>query len=385
MPGIYVHIPFCKQACHYCDFHFSTSLQLRGELLAAISQEMEWRRDYLGKGELNSIYFGGGTPSLLRIDELNSLFDRIFALWPVAANAEITLEANPDDMSREKIKELRRTPVNRLSLGIQSFHEEDLRFFNRAHNAIEARACIEYAQDLGYENLSIDLIYGSPTTSNESWEHNLQITFDYEIPHVSAYCLTVEEKTALHHFIQTGKAPPLSEDKATLQFQILMKAMRAEGYEHYEISNFALPGRHARHNSAYWQGEPYLGLGPSAHSFSGESRQWNVANNAKYIRLVQALAQPGGAAGPDQSAELFTIEALSPRQRYNEYVLTALRTHWGAQLKAIPEDFRSHFLEHIHPFLIDESIERKRDVFRLTDKGKLMADRIAMELFLVEG
>ncbi len=345
-------------------------------MVEAILREMELRRDYLPGRPLTSIYLGGGTPSLLSAGEFQRLFEQIDRLWSVDADAEITLEANPDDLTQEKLKELRRTPVNRLSIGIQSFAEADLRFMNRAHNAIEARTCIEYAQDLGFDNLTIDLIYGSPTTSDEQWEHNLQITFDYEIPHISAYALTVEERTALHHFVEVGKAPPVDEEQAARQFELLMRAMRSEGYEHYEISNFALPGWHSRHNSSYWTGEPYLGLGPSAHSFNGQSRQWNVANNIQYIKLLKDEAAPPAA--------LSTRETLTPAQRYNEYVMTSLRTKWGCQLKKIHEDFRSHFLEHIQPCLQNGTVRRRGEVFFLSDQGKLLADRIAVELFWSE-
>ncbi len=378
MPGIYLHIPFCKQACHYCNFHFSTTRKLQAELVTAILREMELRADYLPAGTVTSIYFGGGTPSLLSTGELAAIFDRLYTLFSIADDAEITLEANPDDLTQEKLKELQRFPVNRLSIGIQSFHEEDLRFFNRAHNAIEARACIEYAQDLGFENLNIDLIYGAPTTTDAHWEHNLQIFFDYEIPHLSAYALTVEEKTALASFIAKGKVVPPSEEQTALQFEFLMRAMRAEGYEHYEISNFALTGLYARHNSSYWTGEPYVGFGPSAHSFDGQSRQWNIAHNALYIKLLENMPE----VGPDGG--LFEREVLTPGQRYNEYVMTSIRTSWGSQLKKIAEDFRSHFLEKMQPFVREDLISRKGEVFTLTDRGKLLADHIAMELFWEE-
>lgn len=345
-------------------------------MLEAILREMWLRRDYLPDRPLTSIYLGGGTPSLLSAGELQRLFDEIARLWTIDDHAEITLEANPDDLTQEKLKELRRTPINRLSIGIQSFAEADLRFMNRAHNAIEARACIEYAQDLGFDNLTIDLIYGSPTTSNEQWEYNLQITFDYEIPHLSAYALTVEERTALHHFIKVGKMPPVDEEQTARQFELLLRAMRAEGYEHYEISNFALPGWYSRHNSSYWTGEPYLGLGPSAHSFNGESRQWNVANNMQYIKLLKDEEAVASA--------LSTREVLTPAQRYNEYIMTSLRTKWGCALKKIDEDFRAHFLEHIQPCLQNGTVRRRGEVFYLSDQGKLLADRIAAELFWSE-
>jgi len=376
VPGIYIHIPFCKQACHYCNFHFSTSLRHRTEMIDAILREIELRRDYLPGRSLTSIYLGGGTPSLLTAGELNRLFEGIDRQWTIEAGAEITLEANPDDLTQEKLKALRQTPLNRLSIGIQSFAEADLRFMNRAHNAIEARACIEYAQDLEFDNLTIDLIYGSPTTSDEQWEQNLQITFDYEIPHVSAYALTVEERTALHHFIEAGKAPPVDEEQAARQFEMLMRAMRVEDYEHYEISNCALPGWHSRHNSSYWTGVPYLGLGPSAHSFNGRSRQWNVANNMQYIKLLN-----DEAAAPSTFS---SHELLSPVQRYNEYVMTSLRTKWGCQLKKIDQAFRGHFLENIQPCLQNGTVRRRGERFFLSDQGKLLADRIAVELFYSE-
>ena len=376
MAGIYIHIPFCKQACHYCNFHFSTSLRRKTDLLEAILLEMEWRRDYLPEKAIDTIYLGGGTPSLLTRGDLERLFEHIHRYFDIAENAEVTLEANPDDLTQEYLKDLSGVEVNRLSIGVQSFHEEDLRFFNRAHNAIEARACIEYAQDLGFTNLTIDLIYGSPSTSLGHWEQNLQITFDYEIPHISAYGLTVEERTALAHQIQNGKVPAPDEEAAARQFELLMRAMRAEGYQHYEISNFALPGWHARHNAGYWTGEPYLGLGPSAHSFDGISRQWNVAHNQHYIKRMK---EPPKARA---DAHLFEREVLSPVQRYNEYILTALRTMWGCRLKLIDPDFRPHFLEHIQAHIRVEHVERKGDAFRLTDRGKLLADRIALDLFL---
>lgn len=349
-------------------------------MVAALLRELELRHDYLSEKTLDTVYLGGGTPSLLNRHELEAIFEKIEQFFSIQESAEITLEANPDDLTQDKLKELRNSPVNRLSIGIQSFAEEDLRFMNRCHNAIEARTSIEYAQDIGFENITIDLIYGAPTTSDAQWEQNLQITFDYEIPHISAYGLTVEERTALHHFIQKGKAPPLDEEQAARQFEMLIRAMRAEGYEHYEISNFAQPGWAARHNTNYWTGVPYLGIGPSAHSFNGKSRQWNVANNARYIKMLNAK----DTANPfsNEENELFEREVLSPAQRYNEYVMTSLRTKWGCKLKQIQHEFRPHFLEHIQPFLQQGSITRRGEIFYLTDTGKLIADRIAMELFL---
>jgi oxygen-independent coproporphyrinogen-3 oxidase len=357
-------------------------------MVEAIAREMEWRQDYLRGSEVTSIYFGGGTPSLLSERELNRLLDDVFRLFRVSADAEITLEANPDDLRQDKLAELRASPVNRLSIGVQSFHEEDLRFFNPAHNANEARACIEYAQDLGFDNLTIDLIYGAPTTDDARLEDNLRIAFDYDIPHVSAYALTVEERTALDHFVKTGKAPAPDEEQTARQFELIMAAMREKGYEHYEISNFARPGWCARHNSNYWKDEPYLGLGPSAHSYDGESRQWNIAHN---IRYLEALAETAPAAASENftldgalNNPLFEREVLTPTQKYNEYVLTRLRTKWGCKLEHIAEELRPHFLEQIQPFVQDGAVTRRSDAFYLTDRGKLLADRIASELFMLD-
>ena len=379
MPGIYLHIPFCRQACHYCNFHFSTSLKYREEMVEAMLMELELRKDYLVDRELDSIYFGGGTPSLLTEGELMRFFEKIGKYFTIRPDAEITLEANPDDLTREKIAALRRTPVNRLSIGVQSFFEEDLRFFNRAHNAREARACLEQALAAGFNNLTIDLIYGSPTTSHAHWEENLKTTFLYGIPHVSCYALTVEERTALAHFIKAGKVKPVDEEHAARQFEMLVAAMRAEGYVQYEISNFARPGHFAVHNSSYWKGEPYLGIGPSAHSYNGESRQWNVANNAKYLRALKDVKDAENLA-----STLFGIEYLTPADRYNEYVMTGLRTIWGVSLERLREmgpGYEAHFLQHIQPFLANGQAKQEGETIRLTDAGRFLADGIAASVF----
>lgn len=381
MPGIYLHIPFCKQACHYCNFHFSTSLKYKEKMVGAMLRELELRSEYLDNKNITSIYFGGGTPSLLANKELTQIFDKIYSLFNIEYDAEITLEANPDDLTKEKLQALRQSPVNRLSIGIQSFAEEDLKFMNRAHNATEARACLEHALDAGFENLTVDLIYGSPTTSDAQWGANIQTVIDYNIPHVSCYALTVEPKTALGHFVAKGKVPDVDEEQAARQFEILIQMLRANGYEHYEISNFAKPGWHARHNSSYWSGEPYLGIGPSAHSFDGKNtRQWNVANNAKYMQLLNAphLEDVAHLNG------LFEQETLSPAQRYNEYIMTSLRTIWGAKLQKIKDfgdEFEAYFLENIQRFMQLNYIMIKENAYVLTDEGKLLADFIAAELF----
>lgn len=338
-------------------------------MIAAMLRELELQKGYLGGEPVETIYFGGGTPSLLDRSELDAFFEVIFKNYPVAPAPEITLEANPDDLNLQKIKDLRQTPVNRLSIGIQSFSDADLQFMNRAHSATEAAACLQNAQSEGFENLTVDLIYGSPTTSDEQWARNLETVFQFKIPHLSCYCLTVEDKTALSHFVKTGKARPVDEEQAARQFEFLISQTASAGYEHYEISNFARAGWHSRHNSSYWQGKKYLGIGASAHSFDGESRQWNVANNAKYVQAILT----GNLT--------FEREILTPEQRYNEYVMTSLRTGWGCDLGKVSERFQPYFLKNIAPYLAQKAVERTGDIFRLTLKGKLLADRIAMELF----
>lgn len=382
MPGLYLHIPYCKQACHYCNFHFSTTLHHKEGMIDAIVEEMRLRRAELPAQPLNSIYLGGGTPSLLSQEDIRRIFQQIYDLFEIAPEAEVTLEANPDDLNQEKIKALWDSPVNRLSIGIQSFSETDLRFMNRAHNAIEARTCIEYAQDAGFENLSIDLIYGTPTTSDEQWARNIDIALDYGIPHLSCYALTVEPRTALAHFINKGKVEDVDEEQTARQFEYLIAALRAENYEHYEISNFAKPGWRAKHNSSYWLGRPYLGIGPAAHSFDGErTRSWNVANNARYMSGIELWCNNPEQIPPD----LIEFEVLSDDQRYNEYIMTALRTSWGADLdyiQGLDQHYQDHFLQYAQAYLDAGHMIRKENKFRLTEDGKLLADRITMELFV---
>jgi len=376
MAGIYFHIPFCKQACYYCNFHFSTSMKYKSEMVEAMLRELDWRQRYLREEELSSLYFGGGTPSLLEEGELMAFFDAVHRYFRLASDAEITLEANPDDLHPEKLAALRRSPVNRLSIGVQSFSEEDLRFFNRAHNAREARECLERARAAGFEDLTIDLIYGAPTTSDARWLENLRMAFESNIPHLSCYALTVEPRTALEHFIRKGKVPPLEEEQAARQFELLREATAAAGYEQYEISNFAWPGRYARHNSSYWSGEAYLGIGPSAHSYDGHSRQWNVANNAKYLRALSGTKL--------EATQLYEREELQPSDRYNEYVMTGLRTIWGVELKkvrALGPGFEQHLRTAAQPFLEEGQLVQQKGAYQLTPQARFLADGIAAALF----
>lgn len=372
--GIYIHIPFCKKACHYCNFHFSTSLKLKDALIDALCTEIALQKDYLGEVVLGSVYFGGGTPSLLTPAEINRLLAEISRFYKIEAHAEITLEANPDDLTADYLDALRHeTPVNRLSIGIQSFSEEDLRWMNRAHSADEARRSIELALQTGFANLTVDLIYGSPTTSDEQWATNLQTVFDLGIPHVSSYCLTVESGTALFDFIKKQKTAAPEEEKSLRQFRYLMQQMREKGYDHYEISNFALPGHYAVHNSNYWKGVPYLGIGPAAHSYDGHSRQWNLAHNPKYIQAIVEGRIP------------FEKEILTLEQRYNEYVMTSLRTIWGCDIERITtinNSYRAHFEAQIQPYIASGDVVTMEGIYRLTDQGKFLADGIAAAVFV---
>jgi oxygen-independent coproporphyrinogen-3 oxidase len=320
MPGLYLHIPFCKQACHYCDFHFSTSLGLKSQVVAAIIRELELRRHYLGpEPVLDTIYFGGGTPSLLTTAELNQIFAAIHQHFGVAPGAEITLEANPDDLSAAKVAALAAAGVNRLSIGLQSFYEPHLRLMNRAHSAEESTSAVRRAQDAGFENISVDLIYGVPAPGHHIWEADLANVLALGVPHISAYALTIEPGTAFGHRLKKGTfvAPP--DEFVATQFEMLLAALRTQGYEQYEISNFCQPGRESRHNANYWRGVPYLGLGPSAHSYDGRNRQFTLANNPQYVAAVLERGEVPA-----------TLDELSATDRANEYLLTTLRTAWAA-------------------------------------------------------
>jgi oxygen-independent coproporphyrinogen III oxidase len=373
--GIYIHIPFCKQACVYCNFHFSTSLKHKDDVLLAIVKELELRQDYLQGAEIETIYFGGGTPSLLSADEINRIFDTIVKYYPVKEIKEFTLEANPDDLEKNYLQSLRGTPVNRFSIGVQSFRDEDLAYMKRAHNARQADYAIKAAQDAGFENLTIDLIYGTPGLTDTAWTQNLAKVAALSIPHFSSYALTVEDKTALQHNIQTQKSAPVDPEQAAGQLEILMEQAGVMGYEQYEISNFALPGRYAVHNTNYWRGVPYLGIGPSAHSFDGKSRRWNVANNALYAKSILM-----------QQAPLFEEERLTPAEHLNEYIMTSLRTMWGCDLRKIAAEWDSNVAAMVekssHIFQEKNWMRQDSGKLILTNMGKLFADRIASELFV---
>ncbi|OOQ59025.1 radical SAM family heme chaperone HemW [Mucilaginibacter pedocola] len=373
MAGIYLHIPFCKQACHYCDFYFSTSLKYKDEMLQALLKEIALQKDYLAGETIETIYFGGGTPSVLEPQEINRLIDAITQVHPVATGAEVTLEANPDDLGADKLKGLRNTPVNRFSIGLQSFFDEDLQWMNRVHRGAEAEASVMRAQDAGFENITVDLIYGYPLLSDTKWKHNLNKVFELDVPHISAYSMTVEPQTALASFISKKKQPPMNEQQSAEHFMMMTDAMQAKGFEQYEISNFCKPGHYSRHNSNYWRGVKYLGLGPSAHSFNGETRQWNVANNAKYMASVL-----------EKSSVPAEIETLTEANRLNEYIMTSLRTMWGLdldKLDAIAKGAPAEVLKAARPYLEEGKLVRNDNTITLTQQGKLYADAVAAELF----
>ncbi len=373
MSGIYIHIPFCKQACHYCDFHFSTSLKKKSELVASLCKELVLRKNELNE-DVETIYFGGGTPSLLSSEDLDQIFKTIFLNYSVSKDPEITLEANPDDLTKEVILQLSKSPVNRLSIGVQSFFEEDLKLMNRAHNASEALHCIQEAKKY-FENISIDLIYGIPRMSNERWQENLEIALKLDVPHLSCYALTVEPKTALKKFIAEGIVPAVDEEVAKQHYELLLSKTEKATYENYEFSNFGKIGFHSRNNTAYWQGKTYLGIGPSAHSYTGKSRSWNVSNNTKYSKSI------GAGILPSES------EILSKENRYNEYIMTGLRTKWGVSLEKIEIDFGSDYLEYILKHA-KNNIEkglliRENESLKISKAGKFLSDGIAADLFLV--
>lgn len=368
MAGIYIHIPFCRQACHYCNFHFATSLHYKKELIESIVRELELQRSYTGDEVIETIYFGGGTPSLCSVEEIKSMTGKIFDSYPVAADAEVTLEANPDDITVEKLEGWKAAGINRLSIGIQSFFEEDLQWMNRAHNAGQAINNLELAKQ-HFDNISIDLIYGTPQLTDEKWKQNVDRVIQLGIPHISCYALTVEPKTPLQKMIRLHQSPDVNPDQQSEQFLLLMHWLQEAGYEHYEISNFAKPGWHSRHNSSYWQGKKYVGIGPSAHSFDGSSRQWNVANNSQYI---QALSK---------NELSFEKEELTPTQQLNEYIMISLRTAKGIDLVRVPARESQLLQKRSEKYINSGLMEVIGERLVLTKQGRLLADGIAADLF----
>jgi oxygen-independent coproporphyrinogen-3 oxidase len=374
MAGIYIHIPFCRKACHYCNFHFSTTHHQIEPMTAAIEKEAVLQKGYLSE-TIETIYFGGGTPSLLSAEQLQKIMTVIRSEYKIAADAEITLETNPDDFEEEKLAAWKKMGINRLSIGIQSFFEADLQWMNRAHNAAQADNCIRMAKSAGFDNITIDLIYGTPTLSDEAWKENIDKALSFGIDHISCYALTVEPKTGLDKMIQQKKIEAVDPDKQARHFSLLMQWLGEAGFDHYEISNFSKPGKKSKHNSNYWNGVDYLGLGPSAHSFNGKSRQWNVANNALYI---QSLAK-------DQVP--FELEILSHMEQLNEYIMTSLRTMEGLSLETVKRKWSEKEWQQIielaqKPISQGYMILQDKNLV-LTNAGKLMADGIASDLFFI--
>ncbi|WHF51407.1 radical SAM family heme chaperone HemW [Chryseobacterium gotjawalense] len=373
---IYLHIPFCKQKCSYCNFHFSTSLKYKEEMISAIKKEISLRKNELQTQDLKSLYFGGGTPSILKADELQSIIDEVLKHFSFDSNIEITLEANPDDLDKNFLKELSKTPFNRLSIGTQSFFDEDLKLMNRAHNAGEAESSIKRAQDFGFENISIDLIYGSPTSSFEIWKQNLDKTIELQVPHISSYALTVEPKTMLNAWISQGKIAAPKEAEQHEEFFYMTDFLKDHGFDHYEISNFGKPGFHSRHNSAYWKYREYLGIGPSAHSYNGRNeRSWNIANNQLYINSLNKNILPK------------ETELLSEKDQFNEMLMIGLRTTWGVDLSALKEKFSAELLDYfqnqIKTKLDDGLLMIENNHLIIPEKHWFLADGIASDLFMV--
>lgn len=372
---LYIHIPFCKQACHYCDFHFSTNLSQKRELTLAIAKEIELKSNYLVSKSLQSIYFGGGTPSLLTESELNLVFETIHRYFNIEKDAEITLEANPDDINEQNLNLWKSLGINRLSVGIQSFHEPHLQQMNRSHNAKQAKTCIDLAKNHGFSKFSIDLIYGIPAPNHDILKNDLDQILAQNINHISAYCLTIEPKTVFDHWVKKGEFTKATDEFEAQQFEIVLNTLSAGGFEQYEISNFAKNENYAMHNTSYWRGKPYLGIGPSAHSFDGNDRVVNVANNSRYLQRIT------------QNKNYFTVEKLSALEHCNELIMTGLRTKWGVDIGILQEKSNGLFLQNnqkqMDELVANEQLKLTNNIITLTQKGKYLADYISSSLFLV--
>jgi putative oxygen-independent coproporphyrinogen III oxidase len=375
MNGIYIHIPFCKKVCYYCDFHFTVSLKQKDAIIDSILKELEIRKDYLGNKVISTVYFGGGTPSILSLSELDGILQKISSLFTIEQTAEITLEANPDDLNEEYLVDLKRLGINRLSIGVQSFFDEDLTWMNRRHNVNEAENCIKLSQDKGFSNLNIDLIYGLPQMTVERWQQNLHTFISLDVPHLSAYHLTIEPKTVFGYYKRKGRLTEVDEEISLKHYDILVDTMSTNNFEHYEISNFCKDGRYSRHNTNYWKAGHYLGIGPSAHSFNGTSRQWNVSVNSDYINAIA------------KGEAFYEVEKLSENEKFNDYLLTGLRTQWGIDLSYIKKAFGDqyfNYLEKVLSGIIDnKTVKRDQDIVRLTDRGMFLSDNIIAGLFMV--
>ena len=375
MAGLYIHIPFCKQACYYCDFFFSTRQEQRTELVRAISSEIALQKNYLNGESLETIYVGGGTPSILLDEELDQILNAVHANFSIAESPEITLEGNPDDLTKEKLDYLFKAGVNRLSVGIQTFDNEILKSLNRAHDNLMARGCIDDAKNAGFKNISIDLIYAIPGRSDADWEKDVNEAIALSPQHISSYSLTIEEKTVFGKWTKQGKMKPVDDDVAARQLALLIDILERSNYEQYEVSNFSKPGFQSSHNSNYWKNRIYLGVGPSAHSYNGESRQYNVSNNSMYLRSIQQEKVPS------------IVEVLSKEDKINEYLLTSLRTSWGTDLKILREEYSWDIInknwDYVQSLQTKGLIEIEDNILRLTRQGRFLADKIASDLFVI--
>jgi oxygen-independent coproporphyrinogen-3 oxidase len=376
MAGIYIHIPFCREACHYCDFHFSISLDQLAPMMNAIQKEIIHRKNYLEEEILETIYLGGGSPSVLSAGQLKSLFKVIRDHYDISMDPEITIECNPDDLDPGYLEDLKDLGINRLSIGIQSFHEDDLRFMNRRHGKNQSHHCIEIAPQAGFNNLNIDLIYGIPGLTMEKWEENLDFAVSYLPVHIAAYHITYEKGTVMDYRRMKNRFKIMDEKESLEQYNLLIDKLKENGYQHYEISNFAQPGYVSRHNSAYWKGNKYLGAGPSAHSFNGKSRRWNIDKNTSYINFVHS------------GSVYYETEELDNNSRFHDYLMTSLRTMWGADLEYIQREFGPTFKEHCQqqakPFLHSGRMKKDGKKLILSEEGMFIADYIIVALFLAK-
>jgi len=374
MPGIYIHIPFCLQACHYCDFHFSTNQKNKTSMVEMICREIEIRKDYFSPQPVSTLYFGGGTPSLLENDELQKIMNTIHQNFTITESAEITLEANPDDLTKDKLETLKNNGINRLSIGIQSFDDTQLHYMNRAHKSIQAENAVKWAQEVGFNNISIDLIYGIPSPGHSIWENDLKKALELNVQHISSYCLTIEPATVFGRKKEKGTLPPENEEYNAQQYEKLIERLELNGFEQYEISNFCKPGYVSKHNSSYWNDEYYLGIGPGAHSYNGESRQYNIENNVKYINSLTQGMIP------------CTSENLDLKTKANEYIMTKLRTKWGVDRTILKNKFGipfEFFQKTVEKYQELGFIKIENHLLKLTKKGLLFADKITEDLFII--
>lgn len=374
MQGIYIHIPFCRKVCYYCDFHFTVSLKQKDTAFQAILKEIDLRKDYLQDKHIETIYFGGGTPSVLDHQEAGAIIDKINQHFTVSSNAEITFETNPDDLSPDYLSNLQKLGINRLSIGIQSFHDDDLLWMNRRHNGKEAENVVKLAQDIGFTNINVDLIYGLPALTPGKWQYNIDKFFELKVPHLSAYHLSIEPQTVFGHYKRKGKLIEIEEEQSVQHYRMLTNAMKDHGYEHYEISNFCMPGQYSQHNTNYWKYGKYLGIGPAAHSYDGENRQWNN----KLVGYLKAM---------DEGLPFYEVEELSAPERYNDFLLTGLRTAWGISFseveKRLGTDYLSYLLKSLNPYKGTSYIKEEGDTLKLTEEGMFVSDSIISELFYV--